>query len=109
MAKLLVLAACTSALLQQPARRVSLTPRMGVVQPWVEINQSIEPTRSRGHYHEDGVEAHEGPRNISHWLISTQGFTTPMRGVKLMRLAGCCSRALVQAARTRSFAIVAMH
>ena len=40
------------------------------------------------------------------WLISTRGFTTPMRGVKLMRLAGCCSRALVQAARTRSFAIL---
>jgi len=39
-------------------------------------------------------------------LLSTQGFTTPMRGVKLMRLAGCCSRALVQAARTRSFAIL---
>ena len=39
MAKLLVLAACTSALLQQPARRVSLTPRMGVVKPCVEINQ----------------------------------------------------------------------
>ena len=50
MAKLLVLAACTSALLQQPARRVSLTPRMGVVKPGVEINQSIEPTRSRGQY-----------------------------------------------------------
>ena len=48
MAKLLVLASCTSALLQQPARRVSLTPRMGVVKPCVEINQSIEPTRSRG-------------------------------------------------------------
>ena len=45
MAKLLVLAACTSALLQQPARRISLTPRMGVVKPYVEINQSIEPTR----------------------------------------------------------------
>ena len=58
MAKLLVLAACTSALLQQPARRVSLTPRMGVVQPWVEINQSIEPTRPRGQYQEDGVESH---------------------------------------------------
>ena len=55
MAKLLVLAACTSALLQQPARRISLTPRMGV---------------------------------------------------RLVRLAGCCSRALVQAARTRSFAIL---
>ena len=40
------------------------------------------------------------------WLLSTPGFTTPMRGVKLMRLAGCCSRALVQAARTRSFAIL---
>ena len=39
MAKLLVLAACTSALLQQPARRISLTPRMGVVQPCVESNQ----------------------------------------------------------------------
>ena len=39
MAKLLVLAACTSALLQQPARRISLTPRMGVVKPCVEINQ----------------------------------------------------------------------
>ena len=39
MAKLLVLAACTSALLQQPARRISLTPRMGVVRPRVEINQ----------------------------------------------------------------------
>ena len=39
MAKLLVLAVCTSALLQQPARRISLTPRMGVVKPWVEINQ----------------------------------------------------------------------
>ena len=48
MAKLLVLAACTSALLQQPARRVSLTPRMGVVKPGVEINQSIEPTRGHG-------------------------------------------------------------
>ena len=48
MAKLLVLAACTSALLQQPARRVSLTPRMGVVKPLVEINQSIEPTRGHG-------------------------------------------------------------
>ena len=58
MAKLLVLAACTSALLQQPARRVSLTPRMGVVKPLVEINQSIEPTRPRGQYHEDGVESH---------------------------------------------------
>ena len=33
MAKLLVLASCTSALLQQPARRISLTPRMGVVKP----------------------------------------------------------------------------
>ena len=40
------------------------------------------------------------------WLIPTPGFTTPMRGVKLTRLAGCCSRALVQAARTRSFAIL---
>ena len=40
------------------------------------------------------------------WLIPTPGFTTPMRGVKLMRLAGCCSRALVQAARTRIFAIL---
>ena len=49
MAKLLVLAACTSALLQQPARRISLTPRMGVVKPCVEINQSIEPTRGHGH------------------------------------------------------------
>ena len=39
MAKLLVLASCTSALLQQPARRISLTPRMGVVKPCVEINQ----------------------------------------------------------------------
>jgi hypothetical protein len=39
MAKLLVLAVCTSALLQQPARRISLTPRMGVVKPCVEINQ----------------------------------------------------------------------
>ena len=39
MAKLLVLAACTSALLQQPARRISLTPRMGVVKPCVEIIQ----------------------------------------------------------------------
>ena len=39
MAKLLVLAACTSALVQQPARRISLTPRMGVVKPCVEINQ----------------------------------------------------------------------
>ena len=58
MAKLLVLAACTSALLQQPARRISLTPRMGVVQPCVESNQSIEPTRSRGQYQEDGVESH---------------------------------------------------
>ena len=58
MAKLLVLAACTSALLQQPARRISLTPRMGVVKPCVEINQSIEPTRLRGQYQEDGVESH---------------------------------------------------
>ena len=33
MAKLLVLAACTSALLQQPARRISLTPMRGVVKP----------------------------------------------------------------------------
>ena len=48
MAKLLVLAVCTSALLQQPARRVSLTPRMGVVNPCVESNQSIEPTRGHG-------------------------------------------------------------
>ena len=48
MAKLLVLAACTSALLQQPARRISLTPRMGVVKPCVELNQSIEPTRGHG-------------------------------------------------------------
>ena len=39
MAKLLVLVSCTSALLQQPARRISLTPRMGVVKPCVEINQ----------------------------------------------------------------------
>ena len=59
MAKLLVLAACTSALLQQPARRISLTPRMGVVKPGVESNQSIEPTRSHGaNIQEDGVESH---------------------------------------------------
>ena len=58
MAKLLVLAVSASALLQQPARRISLTPRMGVVQPCVESNQSIEPTRSRGQYQEDGVESH---------------------------------------------------
>ena len=58
MAKLLVLVSCTSALLQQPARRISLTPRMGVVKPGVETNQSIEPTRSRGQYQEDGVESH---------------------------------------------------
>ena len=45
MAKLLVLAVCTSALLQQPARRISLTPRMGVVKPCVEINQRVRSCR----------------------------------------------------------------
>ena len=58
MAKLLVLAACTSALLQQPARRISLTPRMGVVKPWVEINPSIEPTRGHGANIMNDVESH---------------------------------------------------
>ena len=58
MAKLLVLASCTSALLQQPARRISLTPRMGVVKPRVEINQYIQAMRSRGQHHEDSVESH---------------------------------------------------
>ena len=72
MAKLLVLAACTSALLQQPARRISLTPRMGVVKPCVEINQSIEPTRGHGANHEDGVESHTDAATGARTLRSTQ-------------------------------------
>ena len=56
----------------------SMVPREGVCVRFHAIFMILSPWPRR--------------HDLTHWLISTQGSTTPMRGVKLMRLAGCCSR-----------------